>query len=66
MTDAATIKHYMDGMQRSKDGRGVHQNMLALYNKLRETGSDSIAMLTAQAAVRVAMAVEAASRARGA
>lgn len=59
MTDAATIKHYMDGMQRSKDGSGVHQNMLALYNKLRATGSDSIAMTTAQAAMRVAMAIQA-------
>lgn len=60
------IAHHMRGIQRAKDGRGRYLNQLALYNKLRESGSDSIAMTTAQAAVRVAMAVEAASKARGA
>lgn len=57
MTDTQIIARHMAGMQRSKDRRGVYQNQLALYNKLRATSSDSIAMLTAQAAVRVAMAV---------
>lgn len=59
MNTAATIAHHMAGMQRAKDRRGVYQNQLALYNKLRATGSDSIAMLTAQAAMRVAMAIQA-------
>lgn len=59
MNTAATIANHMAGMQRAKDRRGVYQNQLALYNKLRATGSDSIAMLTAQAAMRVAMAIQA-------
>ena len=63
MTAAQLIAHHMAGMQRAKDGRGVYQNQFALYNKLRETGSDSIAMMTAQAARRVAEAV--AARAQG-
>lgn len=56
---AKLIAHHMRGIQRAKDGRGRYLNQFALYNKLRESGSDSIAMMTAQAARRVAEAVAA-------
>lgn len=60
--DAATIARYMAGMQRSKDKRGWFANEMALYRALLpKDGSDStgtIEMLCAQAARRVAEAVQ--------
>ena len=59
MTDAKLISSYMAGIQRSKDGRWRHVNQFALAEALRKRGADdSLAMLTAQAARRVAESIQ--------
>ena len=56
--DANLISSYMAGVQRAQDGRGRYANQFGLYHALCKRGADeSIAMLTAQAARRVAEAI---------
>jgi len=57
MNDRETIRHYMAGVIRARDGRGRHQNQLALYRALLPTTTPTIAMMTAQAACRVGEAI---------
>lgn len=52
--EAKLIARYMAGCMRAKDNRGRHQNQLALYRALLPHTTPTIAMMTAQAARRVA------------
>lgn len=52
--EAKLIASYMAGCIRAKDNHGRHQNQLALYRALLPNTTPTIAMMTAQAARRVA------------
>lgn len=52
--EAKLIARYMAGCMLAKDNRDRHQNQLALYRALLPNTTPTIAMMTAQAARRVA------------
>jgi hypothetical protein len=57
MTDRETLRRYIGGVIRSKDGRGKYQNELACYRALLPGTTPTIAMMCAQAARRVGEAI---------
>jgi hypothetical protein len=57
-THRAAVLRCMQGAQRARDGRGVYQNRTALESRLlRDDVTPTIARMTAEAAVAVALAI---------